>query len=78
MSMEQFPIPALGKTLIIIGGIIALIGVILLLAGKIPFWGRLPGDFSIKGKGFSIYFPIVTCLVVSVFLTIIVNLIFRK
>ena len=76
--MEQFPIQTLGKTLIIIGGIILLAGAVILLAGKIPFLGKLPGDISFKGKGFSIYFPIVTCLVVSVILTIIANLIFRK
>lgn len=76
--MEQFPLHTLGKTLIIIGGIIVLAGVVILLAGKIPFLGKLPGDISIKGKGISIYFPIVTCLVVSVVLTLILNLIFRK
>jgi len=66
------------RILIIVGGIIALAGVVILLAGKIPFLGKLPGDISIKGKGFSVYFPIVTCLVVSVILTLVLNLIFRK
>lgn len=76
--MEQFPINAFGKTLIIIGGVILLAGVIVLLAGKIPFLGKLPGDISIKSKNFSIFFPIVTCIVVSIVLTLITNLIFRK
>ena len=76
--MEQQFLHILAKTLIVIGAIIVLVGMILLLAGKIPFLGKLPGDISIKGKSFSFYFPIVTCLVVSVVLTILLNLIFRK
>jgi hypothetical protein len=78
VDVEQFSVNTLAKTLIVVGGVIVLAGIVILLAGKIPFLGKLPGDISLKGKGFSIYFPIVTCLVVSVVLTIILNLIFRK
>jgi len=78
MTMEPFPIHTLGKALIIIGGIMALAGLILLLAGKVPLLGKMPGDISIKGKSFSIYFPIATCIVVSIFLTLLANLFFRK
>jgi hypothetical protein len=76
--MEQFPINTLARTLIIIGGIIVLAGIVLLLAGKIPLLGKLPGDINFKGKNFTFYFPVVTCLVVSVILTLILNFIFRK
>jgi hypothetical protein len=76
--MEQLPIQALGKILILVGVIVALIGIALLLAGKVPLLGKLPGDFSIKGKNFSFYFPLVTCLLVSLVLTFVLNLIFRK
>jgi len=76
--VEHFPLHALGKTLIIVGGIIVVLGVIFLAGGKLPFFGNLPGDIHIKGKQVSFYFPVVTMLVLSVILTVIVNLIFRK
>lgn len=76
--MEQFSVNTLAKILIVVGGLVLLAGIILLAAGKIPLVGKLPGDISIKAKSFSFYFPIVTCLVVSVVLTIILNLIFRR
>jgi tellurite resistance protein TehA-like permease len=76
--MGHFPVNALAKMLIIFGGIIVIVGVVMLAAGKTSFLGKLPGDINIKGKSFSIYVPIVTCIVVSVILTLIVNLIFRK
>jgi len=76
--MDQFPLHTLGKTLVIAGGLILVVGLVFLLAGKMPFLGKLPGDISFKGKSFTVYFPIVTCILVSVVLTIIANLIFRK
>jgi hypothetical protein len=48
------------------------------LGGKIPFLGRLPGDISIKKEGLSVYLPIATCLLLSIILTVIANLFFRK
>jgi hypothetical protein len=78
LNMDQFPINTLGKILIAIGGIIILVGLVLVFVGKIPFIGKLPGDISIKGKSFSVYFPIVTCLILSIILTLIFNLFFRK
>jgi hypothetical protein len=76
--MEQFPINGLAKGLIVLGGIILLIGIVMLLAGKIPFLGKLPGDLSIKKDNFSLYFPVMTCIVLSILLTVILNLFFRK
>lgn len=67
----------LGKLLLILGGIIALLGLLLIFSQHIPFLGRLPGDIVIKRDGFSFYFPIVTLLLLSILLTIILNLIFR-
>ena len=62
-----------GKTLIIIGVIIVVIGALLVISEKanFPFFGKLPGDIHIKGKNFQIYFPIVTSIVLSVLLTLI-------
>jgi hypothetical protein len=67
----------LGKFLIIAGLILLGLGAVLLLAPKIPWLGRLPGDLSYKGERFSFYFPLTTCIVVSVVLTIIFSLLRR-
>ena len=68
----------MGRALIIIGATIMAIGIIVLLVPKVPFLGKLPGDFSFKGKNFSIYIPLATSLILSVIFTIILNLFFRK
>lgn len=58
-----------GWTLVVIGLVIAGIGVVWLLAPHIPWLGKLPGDIAVEGKGFRFYFPIVTCIVLSLLLT---------
>jgi len=70
----------LGKVLIIAGLIVAVLGLLLVLAGKghLPWIGRLPGDFFFKGKNFSFYFPLTTSILVSVVLTLILWLINRR
>ncbi len=62
----------LGKLLIALGGALVLIGVVVLLLGRahLPL-GRLPGDLTWRGKHTTVYFPIMTCIVVSVVLTLI-------
>ena len=67
-----------GKILIIIGVVIAGIGGLVLLSGKIPWIGRLPGDFYYKGKNFTFYFPLATSIIISIILTIILMFIGRK
>jgi hypothetical protein len=67
-----------GKILLIIGLVIAGIGGLFLLGGKIPWIGRLPGDFYYKGKNFSFYFPLATSIVISIIITIILMFIGRK
>ncbi|MCD6319141.1 MAG: DUF2905 domain-containing protein [Candidatus Desulfofervidaceae bacterium] len=72
------PWQTLGKFLIFTGVIIIIFGLLLILAPKIPYLGRLPGDIVIQRKNFTFYFPWVTCLLLSIVLTIILNLLFRK
>jgi hypothetical protein len=67
----------LGRFLIIIGIILVIVGAVFLLAPKLPWLGRLPGDISYKRGNFSFYFPLGTCLLISVILTLIMYL-FRK
>ena len=67
----------LGKVLIVLGVVIAGVGVLLMMGDKIPWIGKLPGDIIIRKEKFTFYFPIVTCIILSIFLTIIFSL-FRK
>ncbi len=62
-----------GKFLVIAGVVMVAAGLLLMAGAKFDFWGlgRLPGDIAYKGKNTTIYFPIVTCLVVSVVLTLL-------
>jgi hypothetical protein len=62
----------LGKTLIFIGIVLVLFGVIFLLGGKIPWLGHLPGDITIERERFTFYFPLATCLLVSVLISLVV------
>lgn len=70
----------MAKFLMLIGTIIFAVGFIVLVAPKIPWLGRLPGDIDFKGKNFRVYFPIATCIILSILLTILLNLInfFRR
>jgi hypothetical protein len=62
----------LGRTLIALGLILLGVGVLLNFAGRLPFrLGRLPGDIVIQGKNSTFYFPLVTCLVLSVLLSVV-------
>jgi H+/Cl- antiporter ClcA len=62
----------LGRVLIYLGLIIVVFGVAILLAGKIPWLGNLPGDISIQRGRFTIYFPLGTCLLVSALISLVV------
>lgn len=61
----------MGKWLILLGLVIAACGVIITFAGKIPWLGRLPGDIHLKRENFSFYFPLATCILISIILSLI-------
>jgi ABC-type Na+ efflux pump permease subunit len=69
-----------GKTLIVVGVVLAALGVLMLFGGRIPFLGKLPGDIHVRRANFTFYFPLTTCVLVSLVLTLIVWLIskFRR
>jgi hypothetical protein len=70
--MPTEPLRELGKMLLVIGVVLVAIGVLLVSGMKMPFrLGHLPGDIAYQGRHGSFYFPIVTCIVVSVGLTLI-------
>jgi Protein of unknown function (DUF2905) len=67
----------LGKLLVFVGGLIVVVGLVFIVGGRIPFLGRLPGDFSFSRGNTHIYFPLATSVVLSVILTLVLNLFFR-
>lgn len=67
----------LGKFLIIMGIVIVLIGLGLVLGGKVGL-GRLPGDILIKRGNFTFYFPLISSIIVSIIISIILNFLIRR
>ena len=66
------PFRELGKTLLFLAGLLALVGALFYFGGKLPFrLGRLPGDFVHKGEHTTFYFPLTTCLLVSAGLSLL-------
>ncbi|MDY6952073.1 MAG: DUF2905 domain-containing protein [Thermodesulfobacteriota bacterium] len=68
------PLSGLGKVLIVAGLVMAGLGLLLVLTPKVPWLGRVPGDIVVKKENFRIYFPITTCIIVSLVLTILLYL----
>ena len=68
----------IGKTLVIVGLVIALAGVVLMFVGRVPWLGRLPGDIHIQRGNWSFYFPIATSIVLSLLLTLLFWLFGRR
>lgn len=71
-------IDSLAKLLIVFGIVLALLGGLLLLVGKIPFIGRLPGDLYIQKGNFHFYFPLTTSILISLLLTLLFSLFWRR
>jgi uncharacterized membrane-anchored protein len=68
----------LGKLLILIGLILAFVGLVLWLGPKIPWLGKLPGDIHYEGKHVRVYFPLATCVIISVVISVLLFLLSRK
>lgn len=66
-----------GKLLIVLGVVLIGLGVLLTLAGNIPWLGRLPGDISYKSDHVTVYFPLATCILLSIVLSLLFYL-FRR
>ena len=66
-----------GKTLIYLGIVLIIVGFVFSASGKIPWLGNLPGDIYIQRGRFTFYFPLATCLLVSVIITLVLYL-FRR
>lgn len=70
--------PGLGKSLIIIGIVIVIIGLLAAHGPRIPYLGKLPGDIQIKRDNFVFYFPLATSIIVSVILSLILYFLTRR
>ena len=70
------PLDNLGRMLLVLGLVIAGLGLLLVLGARIPFLGQLPGDLSFERDNVRVYLPIATSIVVSLLLTIVLNLVF--
>lgn len=69
---------ALGRMLVIAGLAIAGLGLLLLALPRVPWLGRLPGDLRVSRDGFSFFLPLATCLLVSLLLTLLLNLFAKR
>lgn len=67
---------SMAKFLLVAGVVLLAAGGLMLLLGKIPGFGRLPGDIFVQRGNFSFYFPVVTGIVLSIILTVLLNLFF--
>jgi uncharacterized protein HemY len=66
-----------GKTLILLGIVLVIVGLFFSFGGRIPWLGQLPGDIYIQRERYSFYFPLTTCIVISVIITIVLYLLRR-
>ncbi|HLH20910.1 MAG TPA: DUF2905 domain-containing protein [Chloroflexota bacterium] len=71
------PLESIGRLLIVGGLIVVAVGLLFLLGSRVPFLGRLPGDFRWQRDGLSVYVPLATSLLVSVVLSVLLTLVFR-
>ncbi len=77
MEVNTMPtLESLGKLLLVIGGLTAAIGLLLIFSGRIGL-GRLPGDIFVQRENFTFYFPLATMIILSLVLTLLVNF-FRR
>lgn len=68
----------LGRLLVVLGALLIGVGAVLMIAPKFPWLGRLPGDIFIERQGSSFYFPITTCILISLLLSLVMWLLGKR
>ena len=68
----------IGRTLMVFGAVIVAIGAAFYFGGRILPLGQLPGDFHFGGENWSVHFPLATCAIISILLSLFLNLFFRR
>ena len=69
---------SIGRLLLVAGLVLAGIGLLFMVAGRLPFVGRLPGDIYVQRGNFTFYFPLVTSILLSILLTVLFNVFGRR
>jgi len=70
MELSQF-----GRVLVLVGAVILFLGLLLVVAERVPLIGRLPGDITVRGDGWTLYAPVATSIVLSVLLTLVLSVV---
>jgi len=70
MELSQF-----GRVLVLVGAVILFLGLLLVVANRVPLIGRLPGDITVRGDGWTVYAPLATSIVLSVLLTLVLSVV---
>ena len=70
MELSQF-----GRVLVLVGAVILFLGLALVVADRVPLLGRLPGDITVRGDGWTLYAPLATSIVLSVLLTLVLSVV---
>ena len=73
----MYCVPDLGRALLLVGGVLVALGLLLTLGARLPGGGRLPGDIVYRRGNFTFYFPLVTCIVLSVVVTLLLRILKR-
>ena len=68
----------LGRVLIVVGLVIAAVGLVMVFGSRIPVLGHLPGDITIKGDNVTVFIPLGTMLVVSIVASLVLSLLNRR
>ena len=71
-------VSSIGKLLMLVGVVLLVLGAVLTFIGRIPGVGRLPGDIVIKRGNFTFFFPVTTCIILSIILSLLFALFSRR
>ncbi len=74
----MFEMNSIGKTLVLFGIVLVVIGGIFMLGGRFSWFGRLPGDIYVQRKNYTFFFPITTFVIISIVLSVIFMLLRRR
>ena len=68
----------IGRTMMIFGALLLAVGAVFYFGGRLFPLGQLPGDFHFGGENWSVHFPLATCAIISIVLSLLLNLFFRR
>ena len=68
----------IGRTMMIFGALLLAVGAFFYFGGRLFPLGQLPGDFHFGGENWSFHFPLATCAIISIVLSLLLNLFFRR